>query len=331
MQLYIHTRGTMVRVRNRSFHISNGEEVRMVSAHRVTSMAIGNSCTLSSSALLLALKHHIPVYLLDGIGRISGQVSGTGFSNHTSIRRQQVLQKDSDWSKRYIIDLIVTKLQRQQAHINILLDGISHANSTKAVYFVRSVGEVVAALNNNTQEGELTDLSVLSGWEGQLARNYWGLLSSGLPAGFQFEGRSRMPATDRFNAALNYLYAILGSYVENAIIQAGLDPHFGFMHADGYGSKGLTYDLMEPFRPWADKCLTSLINNDLLKETHFQVNEDEVRINADARRIIITGWNDFLEETELLNDRQVAKKNHFFLLATGLSATLLAQINESNE
>lgn len=68
-----------------------------------------------------------------------------------------------------------------------------------------------------------------------------------------------------------------------------------------------------------------------MKETHFQVNEDEVRINADARRIIITGWNDFLEETEWLNDRQVAKKNHFFLLATGLSATLLAQINESNE
>ena len=116
--------------------------------------------------------------------------------------------------------------------------GCHMQNSTKAVYFVRSVDEVVAALTNNTQAGELTDLSVLSGLEGQIARNYWGLLSSGLPAGFQFEGRSRMPATDRFNAALNYLYAILGSYVENAIIQAGLDRISGLCMQMGMAAKG---------------------------------------------------------------------------------------------
>ena len=53
---------------------------------------------------------------------------------------------------------------------------------------------------------------------------------------------------DPVNSLLNYGYAMLRDAVEKAIINAGLNPYAGFIHADRPGKHSLTFDMMEEFR-----------------------------------------------------------------------------------
>ena len=61
------------------------------------------------------------------------------------------------------------------------------------------------------------------GLEGSAGRAYVKCLSGQMPEAFRFDGRSRNPARDAFNAMLNYGYGVLYSLVEKACILAGLD------------------------------------------------------------------------------------------------------------
>ena len=80
------------------------------------------------------------------------------------------------------------------------------------------------------------------------AKKYFGAISSIVPEKYKFEGRSRNPAKDEFNAMLNYGYGVLYSMVEKACIIAGLDPYIGFLHTDNYNKKSLVFDVIELFR-----------------------------------------------------------------------------------
>ena len=81
------------------------------------------------------------------------------------------------------------------------------------------------------------------GWEGTQSKRYWAAVASALPPAWQFGRRSRRPARNGFNAALNYLYGMLYTIVEQALFGAGLDPHLGILHSDQYDSPTLAFDL----------------------------------------------------------------------------------------
>lgn len=49
---------------------------------------------------------------------------------------------------------------------------------------------------------------------------------------------------------LNFGYAILSSYILNAITNAGLEPYLGFLHQKRPGKMSLVLDLMEEYRAW---------------------------------------------------------------------------------
>ena len=76
-----------------------------------------------------------------------------------------------------------------------------------------------------------------------------------VPEAYRFEGRSRQPAQDGFNAMLNYGYGVLYSLVDSACICAGLDPFLGFLHTDNYNKPSLVFDLIEPFRILAERAV----------------------------------------------------------------------------
>ena len=52
------------------------------------------------------------------------------------------------------------------------------------------------------------------------------------------------------NSMLNLGYAVLSSYVLNAIINAGLEPYLGVFHRQRPGKMALVLDLMEEYRAW---------------------------------------------------------------------------------
>lgn len=64
------------------------------------------------------------------------------------------------------------------------------------------------------------------------------------------------------NSFLNYGYAILRAIVARALVSSGLMPQIGLFHRNKYNSFPLADDIMEPYRPYVDKVVYEIINED---------------------------------------------------------------------
>ncbi|MCE4618732.1 MAG: CRISPR-associated endonuclease Cas1 [Desulfurococcales archaeon] len=77
---------------------------------------------------------------------------------------------------------------------------------------------------------------------------------------YGFRGRKpRHP--DPFNKTLSIMYAVIYSLATKALIAAGLDPTYGFLHKTKY-STPLTFDYTEMFKPVAVQATIDLINSE---------------------------------------------------------------------
>jgi CRISPR-associated protein Cas1 len=92
--------------------------------------------------------------------------------------------------------------------------------------------------------------AILLGLEGQAATQYWQCLVESDLMPNDFKNRIGRQAQDIGNKALNYGYAILTSYIWNALLNAGLEPFLGFFHTQRAGKPSLVLDMMEEYRAW---------------------------------------------------------------------------------
>jgi len=81
---------------------------------------------------------------------------------------------------------------------------------------------------------------------------------------YSFSGR-RPRHPDPFNKTLSVMYAVLYSLATKALIAAGLDPTYGFLHRTRY-STPLTFDYTEMFKPIAIQATIDLVNKEGLPE-----------------------------------------------------------------
>lgn len=74
------------------------------------------------------------------------------------------------------------------------------------------------------------------------------------------------------NNLLNYGYAILRAIVARALVSSGMLPTLGIHHHNRYNAYCLADDIMEPYRPYVDELVYSIVkdkginNLDLSKE-----------------------------------------------------------------
>jgi CRISPR-associated protein Cas1 len=108
---------------------------------------------------------------------------------------------------------------------------------------------------------------------------------------FFFARRSRRPPLDRMNCLLSFLYTLLMHDVRSALEGVGLDPAVGFLHRDRPGRPGLALDIMEEFRPVADRLALSLVNRGQLKGRDFVTSEGgAVRMRDEARKTLLVTY-----------------------------------------
>ncbi|MCI5138493.1 MAG: CRISPR-associated endonuclease Cas1, partial [Candidatus Electrothrix sp. AR1] len=73
----------------------------------------------------------------------------------------------------------------------------------------------------------------------------------------------------------------------------GLDPAVGFLHRDRPGRASLALDMMEEFRPMADRMALSLINRGQLQAKDFVVSDSGgVRMKDKARKVLLTAYQE---------------------------------------
>ena len=116
---------------------------------------------------------------------------------------------------------------------------------------------------------------------------------------FVFTGRNRRPPRDAVNAMLSFVYTLIASDMSAALETVGLDPYIGFLHTLRPGRASLALDMMEELRAYlGDRLVLSLINRKQLSIKDFiQHGEDSVVMTDNARKIILTAWQNRKKET----------------------------------
>ena len=308
----------MLKVKAGAFQITAGDEVRLVSPKQLTSIAITSGCLISSDAIELAVEYELPFYLFDEIGDAVGCLRSPYFESLATLRRKQVYFDTSPFAMEWVLDLFKKKTYGQQS----VLAFLKNRRSSLAEYF----GETSQRLSTGLEDLPQYDHSfpdqfphLLMGWEGSQARIYWEAVSKGLSTEWQFERRSRRPAEDPFNAALNYYYGMLYTIVEQALFAAGLDPHLGILHADEYNAPTLAFDLIEPFRPWVDKLLIELFMTKQMSISFFDDRKGGWYLNASGKKVVIPRFNDWLEQKSRHDARQTSNRLHIYYAAADLA------------
>jgi len=181
-------------------------------------------------------------------------------------------------------------------------------------------------------EGEtLSDLApTLRGWEGVASKKYFTTLSTLLPEQYKFENRNRQPATDIFNAMLNYAYGILYGKVEGSLIKAGIDPYVGIFHRDDFNRPALVYDVIEKYRMWMDYVVMSLCMQEAIIEECYRIDavNGACMLEPLGKRILVQAVNDYLYEIILFNSKERSRLTHLELEMQQLAQFFLKSTSE---
>ena len=295
MQLVINTFGASLRKEGGRFVVTAGEKKLAVSAHKVQSILIATAAHLSTDAIELAATHNIDLVFLNKYGDPFARVWQSRMGSTAAIRRRQIEVADAPEGLGFARDWVAVKLRHQFE----FLEELRHRRPDADALFQ---GPIATLQNCLTQvralSGTLDDQrGTLMGLEGGAGRAYFRCLGQLVPEAFRFDGRSRQPAHDEFNAMLNYSYGVLYSLVEKACILAGLDPFVGFLHTDNYSKKSLVYDLIEPFRILGDRATILLFTGRRVQKDYFEPVPGGLALNQTGRAFFITELNERLDKT----------------------------------
>lgn len=103
--------------------------------------------------------------------------------------------------------------------------------------------------------------------EGRASAWYWGHLFKKTKLSFKLSESLELSESLNFirdpggpppNNFLNYAYAILRATVARSLVGSGLLPTLGIFHRNQYNAYCLADDIMEPYRPYADKMVLAI-------------------------------------------------------------------------
>ena len=94
--------------------------------------------------------------------------------------------------------------------------------------------------------------------EGRAAAYYWKNLFAGIDG---LEDFTRSREGEAPNNLLNYGYAILRAIVARALVSSGMLPTLGIHHHNRYNAYCLADDIMEPYRPYVDELVYSIVKD----------------------------------------------------------------------
>src|SRR5574337_764062 len=272
---------------NDTLRVEVEREARLrVPLHHLNAVVCFGHTGISAPLMHRLADEGIALVLLDDNGRFKARLEGA--VNGNMLLRQAQFQRLGDAA--FTLDIaracVAGKIKNSR---QVLQRGAREAKSEgEAAQLTRRADDLAASLRALPQA---PTLDALRGVEGEAARQYFSSLSllvrSDRREAFAMDGRSRRPPRDRFNALLSFLYAMWMNDCRSALEAAGLDPQVGFLHALRPGRAALALDLMEEFRPWADRLALTLINRGQLQADDLVLREGGgVALQPDARKAV---------------------------------------------
>ena len=291
--LYLTTPDTYLRLDNDTLRVEVNRETRLrVPLHHLSAVVCFGHINLSAPLMHLLADRGIALVLLDDNGRFKARLEGAVSGN--VLLRQAQFQRVAD--PAFTLDMarasVAGKLKNTR---QVLQRGAREAKAEdEANALARLADNLAASLRALPGEDSLDGVR---GIEGEAARRYFSglnlLVRADQRTAFAMDGRTRRPPRDRLNALLSFLYAMWMNDCRSALEAAGLDPQVGFLHALRPGRASLALDLMEEFRPWADRLALTLINRGQLKAHDFVLREGgAVALQPDARKAVVVAYQE---------------------------------------
>jgi CRISP-associated protein Cas1 len=295
MQLVINTFGASLRRKGERFIIRAGSKKLTASAHKVQSILITTAVFLSSDAIALAVANKVDIVFLEKTGDPIARIWPPRMGSTAAIRRRQLEAAQGPEGLALAREWIASKVRHQLEFMEELrlrrpergdvFDGPMAAVRSSLAQLEAVTGTL------DEQRGRLLGL------EGSAGRSFFACLGQLVPEPYHFQGRSRQPARDGFNAMLNYAYGVLYSLVDRHCICAGLDPFIGFLHTDNYNKTSLTFDLIEPFRILAERATLLLFTGRRVRSEFFEEVPGGVALSKDGRAEFLPYYNKRLDRT----------------------------------
>lgn len=295
--LYVTVPETYLRIENDTLRVEVEKEVRLrIPLHHLGSVVCFGHIGMSAPLMHRLADDGIALVLLDDRGRFKARLEG-GVSGNVLLRQSQHHRAgDAAFALKIAKACIAGKIRNSR---HSLLRGAREAKSEgDATRLTRGAEHLAASLRALPGCSRLDELR---GVEGDAAREYFeglGLLvKADLRGSFPMDARSRRPPRDRLNALLSFIYAMWMNDCRSACEAAGLDPQVGFLHALRPGRAALALDLMEEFRPLADRLALSLVNRNQIEPDSFAEREGgAVMLEGDARKAVVVAYQERKQE-----------------------------------
>ena len=272
--LHLATAGSRASLRRGQVQVRAGDDPpATVPLGQVAGLLVHGNADVSAALLRELLERGFPIVWCAWSGRVVGWASSAGAPNGDARGPQHRLSMDR---RLVVARAIVAGKIRNQATI-------LRRHGCEERIALRSLARDVARAATS---------EALFGIEGRAASLYFRCWPAILgPEWATVTRRTRRPARDPVNAALNLVYGLLLADLLRSILACGLDPAGGVFHSAGHNKPALALDLMEEFRPpVADSAVIWAINNAELRSSDFRTDFDAVRLSQRGRNVVIAAY-----------------------------------------
>jgi CRISPR-associated protein Cas1 len=297
--LFVTTQGAYLAKEGETVTVKVEKKVALrLPVHTLDGIVCFGNVAVSPFLMGFCAERDVAISFLSEQGRFLARVQGP-VSGNVLLRRRQYRLADEDGSSAGLAtNMVAAKvancryvLQRaRRDHADKLVDGTLDG----------AIKRLNAALDRLTTALPLDEVR---GLEGECAHVYFQAFDNVITrqkADFFFAKRSRRPPLDRLNCLLSFVYTLLMHDIRSALESVGLDPAVGFLHRDRPGRSGLALDMMEEFRPLADRVVLSLVNRGQVAPSGFTVGgSGGVTMDNETRKTLLVAWQQRKQEGRL--------------------------------
>ena len=267
----------------------DGEVALRVPLHTLGAIACFGNVGCSPFLMGFCGERNVGLSFLTENGRFLARVQGPVTGNVLLRREQYRRADDLVFSARIAAACVLGKVAN--CRTVLLRARRDHADRVDTDALQLATDRLSASIRRLQDD---LDLDAVRGIEGDAARVYFEAFDHLIVRDkdhFFMRGRSRRPPLDRVNCLLSFLYTLVLHDLRSALESVGLDPAVGYLHRDRPGRAGLALDLMEEFRPMADRLALSLVNLGQLQAGDFVFSDSgAVRMSDAARKTLLVAY-----------------------------------------
>jgi CRISPR-associated endonuclease Cas1 len=232
-------------------------------------VVLGADGSISLDVVAWLAEQAIPLVMLDWQGQVQSVLGGRSSAPDPKLWAAQVAAQSNGAGLRLAIRLVHDKLNASVETLQTLPPSLRRDHAIERVQWELSrLAELPPATIDDLRliEGRGA-VSYFAAWQ-DLPIWWKGRNRNAIPPEWEcigwrasLLGKTNRNATHPVNSLLNYAYGCLEGQIRIAVVAAGFEPMFGYLHANHPGRVAFVYDLMEPLRPLVDRRVLDFVRS----------------------------------------------------------------------